>query len=219
MHQTFVKDFIGVHLAILRHMSKKQAVQVEIGCSPQLYISYVQVNSSQEMKQPSSSQCKCIVETAVYAGDNCFCLSLPVKLLSSHHHCITAVMYASRSVAVRHVNVLLHWVCYLKWLKQIMQLLLAMNKHNYLIRKNANSFIQSNYVLTGRAYICWEATDQSGRAIPLLFGIELATGFNWKGYRWKWIPAVCFTTAFFRCNIRSSSWSHSPNYFFCTLTF
>ena len=108
MHQTFVKDFIGVHLAILRHMSKKQAVQVEIGCSPQLYISYVQVNSSQEMKQPSSSQCKCIVETAVYAGDNCFCLSLPVKLLSSHHHCITAVMYASRSVAVRHVNVLLH---------------------------------------------------------------------------------------------------------------
>ena len=79
-------------------------------------------------------------------------------------------------------------------------------------------------MLTGKAYVCQEATDRLGQAIPLLFRVEIATGLTDNLIekiiiRSHSLDSVSQLLCLGATSVRSSSQSHFSHYFFCTLTY
>lgn len=152
-----------------------------MGCSPQLYFSYVQVNSS---------QCKHIVETAMFAGDNCLSefTSETIEQPSPLHNCCD--------------------VCQQKCWREAWKCTAALNLLPEVIETNTATICNEQAQLLDpkkclqlytklcayKESLFWEATE-----VPSHFCLGVSNRtyrqFNSKGYCWKWIPAVfhnCF---------------------------
>ena len=152
--------YIAIHLVILRHTHVQGTGHSGRDGMYSTAILFLRVGEQQPREETTEQLKQVIVETAVHAGNNCWCLSSPLKLFecpSTLHNCCDV---CQQSVAMRHV-----WIYgrpeFATWRDE--------NKHHQLLVLKKCQQLHAE-LCPYRESLCQEDTDRSGQDITLLLG-------------------------------------------------